>query len=131
MQRKIEMTANVILTFDAKEQMIYDVEFTLTVPDDDATASLDAMEVDVIRQILAPVPVAELQDLVKISLCYAMGATEEGKPLKVLEDARVNALIDHLVRHNAKYYFQPNQRDDYEQRLVDALGIASRTRDFS
>jgi hypothetical protein len=38
------------------------------------------------------------------------------------------AIVDHLCRFRAKWYFQPNQRDPHEQAIVDALRIASRTR---
>lgn len=130
MTRKIEMQANVILTFDAKDQMIYDAPFTMELPGADEALDADEMEVDVIRQILAPVPNADLQDLVKISLCYSMDAREDGSQVDVDGDREVCKAMHHLIRHNAKYYFQPNQRDDYEQRLVDALRIASQTQMF-
>lgn len=128
MSRIIEMTANVILTFDGKPQQFHDTTFNLTPATGDG---LDAMEVDVIRQILEPVDNADLQDLVKISLMYDTTGTENGKTVYADIDPEVRAAMDHLIRNDAKYYFQPDQRDDYEQRLVIELGIASRTRDFA
>lgn len=127
MSRSIVAEANVILTFDGKEQQFYDAPLILTFP----VTDLDVFEVETIRQVLAPVPKDELQDLVKISLCYSGQGTENGKPIAIFEDAEIDAAMDHLARNSAKYYFQPDQRDDYEQRLVDQLGIASRTRDFA
>jgi len=127
MPRSINAEVNVILTFDGKEQMFYDAPLVITLPIEDK----DAFEVEMVRQILLPVPNDGLQDLVKISTCYSGEASEGGKPLALFDDAEANQAIDHMTRHNGKYYFQPDQRDDYEQRLVDELGIASRTRDFA
>lgn len=126
MSRTIETSVNVILTFEHKDQKIYDADLTMTFP----VTDLDAFEVDMVRQMLAPVEAAELDDLIKISVCYMHTGTENDSPVNLLTDAEANAAINHLIRYNAKYYFQPNQRDDYEQRIVDALGIASRTKDF-
>ena len=91
---------------------------------DIGNADLDAMEVDFIGNILKESN-RSLADLVKISLCFnnISGHVYEGSP--AFERA-----IDHLIRHNAKYYFQPNQRDAHEQAIVDAFGIASMTKDF-
>lgn len=127
MTKAITTKAEVILTFDGKGQKIYDAPLSFALPASD----LDAFEVEIVRQLLDPVPNADLQDLVKISVCYHRKGKVNGQPVDILwDDAEISAAYDHLIRFDAKYYFQPNQRDDYEQRIVDALGIASRTKDF-
>ena len=122
-------TANVILTFDGQDedgngQEIYDAEINAAYPDNEA--DMQRFEVDVIKDVLASSKRSK-DDLVKISLCYdgrnPVGADDQ-------ELAKREAMFKHLCRNNAKYYFQPNQRDDYEQAIVDGLGIAGRTKDF-
>lgn len=124
MPRSIKANVNVILTFDSRDQMFYDASVILTLPVED----FDAFELETIRQVLEPVDKAILSDLVKISLCYSPMASEGGKAVDLREDEGVQDAMQHLHRNNAKYYFQPNQRDDYEQRIVDALDIASETK---
>ena len=122
-------TANVILTYedadeDGNSQEFYNAPINVGLPEGDD--DLGRFEVDVIKDVLAPSG-RDKSDLVKISLCYdatnPVGAGEN-------DIARCDAALEHLCRHNAKYYFQPNQRDDYEQAIVDALDVASRTKDL-
>lgn len=112
-----DVGVDVILTFDDDPQEFYDVEVRI----DALSSDLEATEIDVVAQIL-DASSRDLSTLVKISLCY------DSSVLK--DDAALDAIVDHLCRFNAKYYFQPNQRDPHEQAIVDAIGIASRTRDF-
>ncbi|MFZ3481947.1 hypothetical protein [Sphingomonas sp. 3-13AW] len=109
------VNVEVILTFEHGQEF-YDVDVIV-----DATATdFDTVEIDVIAQILEASG-RDLSDLAKISLCYMIGEARLG------QDAPLNAIVDHLIRFSAKYYFQPDQRDPHEQALVDALGIASAT----
>lgn len=122
-------TANVILTFDGQDedgngQEIYDAEINAAYPDNEA--DMQRFEVDVIKDVLASSKRSK-DDLVKISLCYD-GSNVPGMNEEETEQ-REKALA-FLCRNGAKYYFQPNQRDDYEQAIVDALGVASKTKDF-
>jgi len=108
---------DVILTFDDGPQAFYDTEVIADI----ATTDLDATEIDVVSQILDDAR-RDLSDLVKISLCFNTAPVQDPQ-----RQERRMALIDHLCRFSAKWYFQPDQRDPHEQAIVDALGIASRT----
>lgn len=116
--REREVGIEVILTFDDDPQEFYDVQVRI----DALSKDLEATEIDVVAQIL-DASSRDLSTLVKISLCYDSSCLKD--------DIALDAVVDHLCRFSAKYYFQPNQRDDYEQAIVDALGIASRTREFA
>lgn len=123
---------NVILTYDndrmidgeMDSQSCYDitVHFDLDTPDE----TLDRLETDVVVQILngGQHLFGDLSDLLKISLCYMTGRN------KWMNDPRFASVIEYLCRNRAKYYFQPNQRDDYEDAIVARTGIASRTQPF-
>lgn len=115
----------VILSFLGKDQMFYDAPLILAIPVDRTEEALDAFEVETIRQVLEPIPAEKLGDLVKISLQYATDGRRNGKPIDLTKTAEAQSAFEHLHRHNGKYYFQPDQRDPHEQRIVDALGIAS------
>jgi len=124
---RFETTANVILTFDGQDeegnsQEFYDAGIDAAYPEGDA--DLQRFEVEVIKDVLAAGRRSQ-DDLVKISLCY-----DSTPPQDVGLHAQHEHALEHLCRNSAKYYFQPNQRDDYEQAIVDALGIASKTRDL-
>lgn len=115
-----EAKANVILTFEDTNQEIYDAEISADLPNDFANQKdIEKFEIDVIENILSQSK-NNHDKLVKISLMYdGSNLTEE-----------TEKYYDYLCRNRAKYYFQPNQRDDYEQAIVDRLGIASKTQDF-
>ena len=127
---RFKTNANVILTFDGQDedgngQEFYDAEINASYPDGEA--DMQRFEVDVIKDVLASSNRSK-DDLVKISLCY------DGRPVPGLsqeETEQRDKALSFLCRNGAKYYFQPNQRDDYEQAIVDALGVASKTRDFA
>ena len=124
------VTANVILTFESQPQTHYDATAVIPLTNVPAEKYQD-IEVDVIDQILAQSPEAKLDDLVKISLCYTGRSALNGRGLSKELETVADDIIEFLIRKNAKYYFQPNQRDDYEQRIVDRTGVASKTRDFA
>jgi hypothetical protein len=123
---------SVILTFEEEAQLIYNTEATFVLPDLNSERERQIFEIDVVRQLINPTDIGynvrEVRDmsrLVKISLCYSENP-KSGNP-----DADYEAAIDYLCRNNAKYYFQPNQRDEFENLLVSALNIAGNTADFT
>lgn len=122
--KNLNATVDVILTFESQDkdgntQEFYKVDLCERLPAD--ASDNGRFEVAVIKQILEN-SIRDHSDLVKISLCYEEVAADNTQEV---EDA-----MTYLIRNNAKYYFQPNQRDDYEQAIVDELGIASKTQDF-
>ncbi|WP_298842044.1 hypothetical protein [uncultured Salinicola sp.] len=126
---RFKANANVILTYegedaDGNSQEFYDAEIDAAYPADEA--DLQRFEIDVIKDVLAPSS-RDKGDLVKISLCYD-GSNPMGADDREIE--KRETMFSHLCRNNAKYYFQPNQRDDSEQAIVDELGVAGRTKDF-
>lgn len=129
------VAANVILTFDNAPQVIYDATAVVPTSPTLSDEELLGLETDVIVQILNGAPTdAPFDEIVKISLCYNTQISDLANRRLVDVDPEAEAVvserIDFLCRHSAKYYFQPNQRDDYEQAIVDRLGIASKTADF-
>lgn len=127
--KRFKTSADVILTFDNADedgstQEFYDAEINVRYPE--GAYDVEQFETDVVKDILAGSK-RNHDDLVKISLCYDSSA-----PSELTEEEKENhkKILDFLCRNNAKYYFQPNQRDDYEQAIVDALGIASKTNEI-
>jgi len=118
-------SANVILTFDRDPQEIYDADVNVALPANEADRQ--RFEIDVVKDLLAGSK-RDHGDLVKISVCYN---TAHGHRLGAEEKKRFDDAANYLCRHSAKYYFQPNQRDDNEEAIVAALGIASSTHDFA
>lgn len=125
--------ANVILTFEEEDQIFYNAPVNYVLPADNTQASLEVFEIDVVRQLLEGRHVTgekrDMSRLVKISVCYNTNFHEDGKTVDE-NRADINAALDYLCRHNAKYYFQPNQRDDYETLIARALGVAQNTQDI-
>lgn len=122
--KNLNATVNAILTFESEDndgntQEFYDVDLCVKIPENDE--NFGDLEVAIIKQVLEN-SIRDHSDLVKISLFYEEVASED--------NAEVEKSMNYLTRNNAKYYFQPNQRDDYEQAIVDALGVASKTKDF-
>lgn len=117
----VTLPVSVILTFEDEDQAFYDAD--VTIPLVHLThAELEALETDVVETIIKQAPAeCSLDKLEKISLCYSTS----GIPSERGTAGR--KIIEFLTRNRAKYYFQPNQRDDYEQRIVDRTGVASKT----
>jgi len=121
------INANVIMTFESGPQAFFDVMVTVPVAEKDVIAFED-IETDIAEQIIGQTPNDhDLSELVKISLCYTGRTGLSGQELDGDTAKKVDTLIEFLVRHDAKYYFQPDQRDDYEQRIVDRTGVAKET----
>lgn len=114
--RASDVEVNAILTFDDGPQDHFDT----TVRIDALATDLEEVEVDFIGQILEASD-RSLDDLVKVSVCFMV----DGEQMRL--DPPLEAIVDHLCRFRAKWYFQPNQRDPHEQAIVDAFRIASLT----
>lgn len=124
------INANVIMTFEDGPQACFDVMVTVPVAENDVIA-FEEIETDVAEQIISKAPNgSDLSRLVKISLCYTGRTGLSGQDLDKNTAEKVDNLIEFLVRHSAKYYFQPDRRDDYEQRIVDRTGVASETQNI-
>jgi hypothetical protein len=127
--------AEVILTFETAGQVVYDAIAFIPLLAMSPEEQL-GMETDVIVQFLNDAPEGcDFDSLVKISLQYNDYATDTANrslgEVDMAARAVVNEHIDFLYRNDAKYYFQPDQRDDYEQAIVDRLQIASKTRNHA
>ena len=113
---------NVILTFDNKEQEIFDLplrerDIPKGVLDDEATLLFYILMHGKHRLQNEGYG---YQDLVKISMCFHI--TD-----KLAKTYAVKKSID----RGAKYYFQPNQRDKVENKLIEFdKTIASETRPY-
>ena len=105
---------NVIFTFDDREQEIIDFEFANIPP-------YEEYESEYIRQIILKVIGEEnAKALSKISIALSC---EEKDFFKL-------PLIKSVFERDGKYYFQPNQRDDIENEIIQGTKIASLTKDF-
>lgn len=116
---------NVILSFQEGPQAFYDAEVKIPLIDGLGESQLEDVEVDVVCQILEQYPdhSENLDQLVKISLCYSRDPAHPSRAY--------HAALNHLVRNNAKYFFQPNQRDAIESRIAATAGVAARTKAFA
>lgn len=124
------INVHVIMTFENGPQACFDAMATVPIAENDVIA-FEEIETDVAEQIISQTPDGnDLSELVKISLCYTGRTGLSGQDLDKDTAEKVDNLIEFLVRHNAKYYFQPDQRDDYEQRIVDRTGVASETQNI-
>lgn len=125
-----KLQANVILTVEDGSQQIFDA--TAIMPLAYNESDLEEVEVDVIEQFLqGSTDKKSLEGLVKISLCYGPPMAVGNASFTREEEERIDKAIEFLIRNKAKYYFQPNQRDDYEQRIVDRTGYGSKTKNFA
>lgn len=105
---------NVIFTFDDREQEIISFEFA-NIP------VYEEYESEYIRQIILKIIGEEnAKALSKISMSVAC---EEKDFFKL-------PIVKSVFERNGKYYFQPNQRDDIENEIIQGTKIASLTKDF-
>lgn len=123
-----QLAVNVILTFEDEPQEFMNV--VVNVPNIPTLREQDFwdVEVDVLEQIINAYmaeagPVDHLETLVKISLCYTTPPSHE---------ATLQRMLKVLIRNNAKYYFQPNQISEAEERLQRRMPrVAQDTREFA
>jgi hypothetical protein len=106
---------NVILTFDHKEQEIFDMPLNV----EDIPKIVLRDESFLVFYILLQSN-EDLKDLVKVSLCFYV----DDKLAK-------KKAISSAINRGAKYYFQPNQRDKIENSIIAFdKSIASETQNF-
>jgi hypothetical protein len=106
---------NVILTFDHKEQEIFDMPLNV----EDIPKIVLRDESFLVFYILLQSN-EDLKDLVKVSLCFYV----DNKLAK-------KKAISSAINRGAKYYFQPNQRDKIENSIIAFdKSIASETQNF-
>ena len=140
-----EVSVNVILTFEydvpedirnimveycGGSQQMYDLDILVLKPkfrsskvqNDWSFCGEYSPEKHVIGQVLNDLNPEELKPyLWKISLCYTL---PENKSKKDDE-------FSFIGRTNSKYYFQPDQRDMFEDDIVQTFGISEKVRPFS
>jgi hypothetical protein len=63
--------------------------------------------------------------LLKISLCYTLPENKSKKDCVWWDDE-----FDFTGRTNSKYYFQPDQRDMFEDDIVQTFGISEKVRTY-
>jgi len=81
-------------------------------------------EKHVIGQVLNDLSPEELKPyLLKISMCYTLPENKSKKDCVWWEDE-----FDFIGRTNSKYYFQPDQRDMFEDDIVQTFGISEKVR---
>jgi hypothetical protein len=115
-----QLQVQAILTFETAGQEVTSALVCVPV---DANVDLDAVEVDVLEQILQKTSwefTEFFPTLVKVSLCYT-------KPPRAMAPA-MQRIWDHLVRmpRSAKYYFQPDQREAAENELMARMPNVAR-----
>ena len=84
-------------------------------------------EKHVIGQVLNDLSPEELRPyLLKISMCYTLPENKSKKDCVWWENE-----FDFIGRTNSKYYFQPDQRDMFEDDIVQTFGISEKVRPYS
>jgi len=156
MGRKVELfrevSVNVILTFEHRNvpedirnimvencggsQQMYDLDVLVLsqkfrelkkVQNEWSICEKYSPEKHVIGQVLNDLSPEELKPyLVKISLCYTLPENKSKKDCVWWEDE-----FDFIGRTNSKYYFQPDQRDMFEDDIVQTCGISEKVRPHS
>lgn len=116
--------AEAILTFETGPQAIFQTEaYVALIPF--SYDQLVDVEIDVVSQILQKCEDERKDELVKVSLCYTLEPQRSVDPTLFYRN-----IFDFLIRGKAKYYFQPNQRDEIETRIMQVAGVASKTKNF-
>ena len=104
---------NVIATFEEEEQALFDTNLAIHPRDTQSEKEYDA-----ISQVIVDLQTSgerDMDHLVKLSLAYTIDKIDG---------------FEFIYRTNSKYYFQPNQTDDFEEKLKKDFGVASKTRRF-
>ena len=106
---KPKIDVNIIFSFDNQEQEMSDIEWTCT--------DINKDEAELIRElILIPYYKEQhlLRSLYKISMCFSCK-----------EKDFVNLpIMKKVFSKNAKYYFDPSQRDEVENKVILGTKIA-------
>lgn len=125
-----KLAVQAILTFETEGQDLINTEVFVPTVHTLAMEELVDVEVDVVEQIIKNYIEQQERDeltdnldqLVKISLCYTSPAAE---------DTGLRRVLNFLIRNQAKYYFQPNQADFVEKAVMQRMpDVASGTQVF-
>tara|TARA_R110001592_G_scaffold164243_1_gene398294 strand:- start:744 stop:1199 length:456 start_codon:yes stop_codon:yes gene_type:complete len=108
-----------IITFQGKEQEFLNFDRYIQ-PINKSVNNQLIVEESILTSVIAKIE-GSTDDLIKISLCLS-------NPELGGSDEEITSMgFGFLCRTNGKYYFQPDQRDELEERLVRTLGISSKT----
>ena len=145
-----EVSVNVILTFEhdvpedirnimveycGGSQQMYDLDILVLKPKFRSSKVQNGWsfcgeyspEKHVIGQVLNDLSPEELKPyLLKISMCYTLPENKSKKDCVWWENE-----FDFIGRTNSKYYFQPDQRDMFEDDIVQTFGISEKVRPYS
>ena len=129
---RYQTTVNVIVTFEEEEQLISDVDVTVKFDLYPLNRELYCVE-QIMKKLLEQNSHSGKEDickrdysrLVKLSLAYRVPDNEF---YTASDDT--GARWEFINRVNSKYYFQPNQRDLFEELLVQKFEVAFNTANF-
>jgi len=109
------ISVEIICSFDNKEQDMWSFDYFL----EDVLMSEDKLVRDIITRPYVDV-LETLDDLYKVSICLSC----EVKDFVKLPGFK------NIISRNGKYYFDPKQRDEVENKIIEGTSIASETKPF-
>ena len=109
------ISVEIIHSFDNKEQDMWSFDYFL----EDVLMSEDKLVRDIITRPYVDV-LETLDDLYKVSICLSC----EVKDFVKLPGFK------NIISRNGKYYFDPKQRDEVENKIIEGTSIASETKPF-
>jgi len=110
------ISVEIICSFDNKEQDMWSFDYFL----EDVLMSEDKLVRDIITRPYVDV-LETLDDLYKVSICLSC----EVKDFVKLPGFK------NIISRNGKYYFDPKQRDEVENKIIEGTSIASETKPFN
>jgi hypothetical protein len=126
------LAVQAILTFDTEGQDLINTQVLVPTVLTLRMEELTDVEVDVVEQVLRNYAEEteargearnNLDQLVKVSLCYTTPPSA---------DTGLQRAFRFLIRNDAKYYFQPNQRSFVESALMERIPyLATKTAAFN
>ena len=109
------ISVEIICSFDNKEQDMWSFDYFL----EDVLMSEDKLVRDIITRPYVDV-LETLDDLYKVSICLSC----EVKDFVKLPGFK------NIISRNGKYYFDPKQRDEVENKIIEGTSNASETKPF-
>ena len=109
------ISVEIIYSFDNKEQEMWSFDYFL----EDVLMSEDKLVKDLITRPYTD-DLKTLDDLYKVSMCLSC---------EVKEFVKLPGFKD-ILSKNGKYYFDPKQRDQVEDKIIEGTTIASKTKPF-
>jgi hypothetical protein len=109
------ISVEIIYSFDNKDQEMWSFDYFL----EDVLMSEDKLIKDLITRPYTD-DLKTLDDLFKVSMCLSC-EVEEFVKLPCFKD---------VLSKNGKYYFDPKQRDQVEDKIIEGTTIASETKPF-